>query len=49
MGKSKIAQAEEAVEREEAETAAAKVKNDHEWQFFDTARINVKGGDGGNG
>lgn len=26
-----------------------KVKNDQEWQFFDTARINVKAGMGGNG
>ncbi|CAM9618879.1 unnamed protein product, partial [Choristocarpus tenellus] len=26
-----------------------KVKNDQEWQFFDTARINVQGGDGGDG
>ena len=24
-------------------------KDDQEWQFFDTARINVSGGDGGNG
>lgn len=49
MGTSKIAQAEAALEREEAEAATAKVKNDQEWQFFDTARINVKGGDGGDG
>lgn len=26
-----------------------KVKKEQEWQFFDTARINVSGGDGGNG
>ena len=26
-----------------------KIKNDQEWQFFDTARINVKAGMGGNG
>ena len=26
-----------------------KVWNDQEWMFFDVARINVKGGDGGNG
>ena len=26
-----------------------KVKNDPEWGFFDTAKINVKAGDGGNG
>ncbi|CEL99198.1 unnamed protein product [Vitrella brassicaformis CCMP3155] len=25
------------------------LKNDPEWQFFDTAKINVKAGDGGNG
>ena len=24
-------------------------KDDQEWQFFDTARIHVSGGDGGNG
>eukprot|EP01084_Bolivina_argentea_P309581 535527_1 len=24
-------------------------KNDPEWQFFDTARVNIKAGDGGNG
>lgn len=47
---SKIARAvDEADERLEAEAAALKVKNDQEWQFFDTARINVKAGDGGNG
>jgi len=26
-----------------------KINNDHEWAFFDTARINVSGGDGGKG
>lgn len=49
MAKSKTAQAEAEDEREEAVAAAAKVVNDQEWQFFDTARINVKGGDGGDG
>ena len=24
-------------------------RDDPEWKFFDTARINVQGGDGGNG
>lgn len=47
---SKIARAaDEADETLEAEAAASKLKNDQEWQFFDTARINVKAGDGGNG
>jgi len=31
-------------------TSSSKVKqNDHEWMFFDIARINVQGGDGGDG
>eukprot|EP00752_Nemacystus_decipiens_P010585 g9426.t1 len=32
-----------------AEKEALRLKNDQEWQFFDTARINVKAGMGGNG
>lgn len=31
------------------EAEKLRVKNDQEWQFFDTARVNVKAGDGGNG
>ena len=34
---------------EEARNNERGAKNDPEWSFFDTARINVKGGDGGNG
>jgi len=30
-------------------SSAAVVKDDQEWKFFDTARIHVSGGDGGNG
>lgn len=30
-------------------TTQRTVPNDQEWQFFDTARINVKAGDGGDG
>lgn len=44
--KGQIVETDDAVE-EEAENI--KVKNDQEWQFFDTARINVKAGMGGNG
>lgn len=45
------AEARDAREDVEQENRAADVraKNDQEWQFFDTARINVKGGDGGDG
>lgn len=35
------------VEKKEAESL--RVKNDQEWQFFDTAKVNVKAGTGGNG
>jgi hypothetical protein len=34
---------------DERENVIATPRNDPEWAFFDTARINVKGGDGGNG
>lgn len=32
-----------------SEATTRKINNDHEWSFFDTARINVSGGDGGKG
>lgn len=44
--KGQVVETDDALE-EEAENI--KVKNDQEWQFFDTARINVKAGMGGNG
>lgn len=49
MGGGKAAEAEALVAEEKAEREALRVKNDQEWQFFDTARINVKAGMGGNG
>lgn len=41
----------EVVEPEEVseDIEKLKVKNDQEWQFFDTARVNVNAGTGGNG
>ncbi|CAM9811671.1 unnamed protein product [Chrysoparadoxa australica] len=36
-------------EEADSEFVVSTPKNDPEWQFFDTAKINVKGGDGGNG
>ena len=36
-------------EDEDDDEEAKKVKNDPEWQFFDTAKVYVKGGDGGDG
>jgi GTP-binding protein len=35
--------------KESLKLHGASGKDDEEWQFFDTARINVSGGDGGNG
>jgi GTP-binding protein len=35
--------------KESLKSHGASGKDDDEWQFFDTARINVSGGDGGNG
>lgn len=50
VGGGKAAAADEALVAErKAEQEALRVKNDQEWQFFDTARINVKAGMGGNG
>lgn len=49
MGGGKAAAAEAQVAEEKAEREALRVKNDQEWQFFDTARVNVKAGMGGNG
>ncbi|CAN0457148.1 unnamed protein product, partial [Ectocarpus sp. 12 AP-2014] len=50
MGGGNVAAAAEALEAEEkAEREALRARNDQEWQFFDTARINVKAGKGGNG
>lgn len=37
---------EEDLENEEGE-GSGRPKNDPEWQFFDTAKVFVKGGDGG--
>jgi len=36
-------------EEEEEEEGDGRPKNDPEWQFFDTAKMYVKGGDGGDG
>lgn len=36
-------------EDERVQAERLKTKNDQEWQFFDTSRINVKAGMGGNG
>lgn len=36
-------------EEEEEEGGDGRPKNDPEWQFFDTAKVYVKGGDGGDG
>lgn len=49
MGGGKAAAAEASVDEQEAEREASRARNDQEWQFFDTARINVKAGMGGNG
>jgi GTP-binding protein len=35
--------------QEEQRQSSNYVKDDQEWKFFDTARVNVAGGDGGNG
>jgi GTPase len=35
--------------KESLQSHGANLKDDEEWKFFDTARINVSGGDGGNG
>ena len=37
------------LEDKSADGSKRKFRNDEEWAFFDTARVNVKGGDGGNG
>lgn len=44
----KVSVEEEKIHKE-ASTSSKKVWNDEEWMFYDVARINVKGGDGGNG
>lgn len=49
MGGGKAAAAAEAEAELKAEREALRIRNDQEWQFFDTARINVKAGTGGNG
>lgn len=36
-------------EDERVKAESLKAKNDQEWQFFDTSRVNVKAGMGGNG
>lgn len=41
--------AEALVAETKAEQETLRNKNDQEWHFFDTARINVKAGTGGNG
>lgn len=43
------AAADEVSAPETREAGSSMVKNDQEWQFFDTARINVNAGAGGNG
>lgn len=43
------AAAEEIDEDERVQAESMKAKNDQEWQFFDTSRVNVKAGMGGNG
>lgn len=49
MGGGERAAAAEAGAEQKAEQEALRIRNDQEWQFFDTARINVKAGTGGNG
>lgn len=43
------AAAEETAVAEKRAAESLRIKNDQEWQFFDTARINVQAGMGGNG
>lgn len=47
VGKAEAAEA--LVAEKKLEQEALKIRNDQEWHFFDTARINVKAGTGGNG
>lgn len=49
MDGAKADAAEALVAEKKAEQEAVRVRNDQEWHFFDTARINVKAGTGGNG
>lgn len=39
----------EVADAEKKEAESLRVQNDQEWQFFDTAKVNVKAGTGGNG
>lgn len=47
--KGAAAAAAEIDEDERVQAEKLKTKNDQEWQFFDTSRVNVKAGMGGNG
>lgn len=49
MDGGKAEAAEASVAENKAEQEAFRVRNDQEWHFFDTARVNVKAGMGGNG